>query len=159
MELAQLISQIKVSDNGRDMDIARMIIPFVCEDTRTMGYISNCVQRFAPITDGIRHEFVSWEQPDNVTDKSIHLAYLEHNTQLQFQYIMCSTCGNYQCNNIDYMKVKTSISCKCADWQVTMDVIAEAENIDDNEDEFDDFNPHAYQEHLENDYIGDHDHP
>ena len=99
MELAQLISQIKVSDNGRDMDIARMIIPFVCEDTRTMGYISNCVQRFAPITDSIRNEFVSWEEPDNVTDKSIHLAYLEHNTQLQFQYIMCSTCGNYQCNN------------------------------------------------------------
>jgi len=48
------------------------------------------------------------------------------------------------------MKVKTSISCKCADWQVILDVIAEAENID----EIDDFNPHAYQEQLENDDLG-----
>lgn len=153
MELAQLISQIKVSDKGRDMDVARMIIPFMCEDTRNMGYISNRAQRFAPITYDIRNEFVSWEEPDNVTNQTMHLAYVEH-TQLQFQYIMCSTCGNYQCNSTDYTNVKANISCKCADWQVILDVIAEAENIDEIDDEIDDFNPHAYQEQLENDDLG-----
>jgi len=59
------------------MDVSRMIIPFICDDTRNMGYILKKGNQLKSITDSIRgEEFVRWEDTYTYVDTTLYLGYL-----------------------------------------------------------------------------------